>query len=458
MHERDSRSPGTRLTRRTVLTVLGTGGTLGLSGCLGDTDGDGEDDDADDGALDEDDAVRVGVSLPESGGRTIEGARLRDGYELAVTHLNDGTGPITDSPWDDVSADGGLLGRQVELVFTDNNGTENGARTAAETLIESENVDMFTGGASAAAGIAHQEVADENGVLYMGGFTPTDEVGGRACTPYAFNEMYNQTIAAESLGAVLGTELGVDSAIDFAQLTLDDDFGQRFERAMSSKLETVGSEWFELTTTSASSGVSYESDLQELLDRRPDLLVLNVYGRDGERALRNLESVIEADEDVSRTELTVVVPLLGPEMTENAGSALEDVYGTVHWLPGLGDHVSAGLEDAWDGDRETDVPSQFAHLAYVQVAQYAAAVERAGTLDAADVAAELSEYTYDLGMGEQQLRECDGQAMRYAPVVQGRPHADQQPGRYYELVSSVPDATANPPYSCDDNPAVLCER
>ena len=452
MYEKRGRS--SRMTRRQLLATAGATGTLALAGCVGNGDDDGEDDEQSG-----DDRIRIGVSLPESGSRSEEGTRLLDGYELAVEHLNDGTGAITSPPWEDISDDGGLLGQTVEIVVEDTGGTGSGATEAATQLLQ-EDIDMLTGGVSGVEGAAHQEVLADSDepVMYMGGFTPTDDVGGQLCHPYAFNEMYNATIAARSLGSVLGDELGTDRAVDFVQLALDDEFGQEFSQAMSNELSNVGREWFELTTTSVGAGVNYEGDLADLLGRRPDLIVLNVYGIDGERALRNLETVLEEDADLEREDITVATPIISPEMAENAGTALEDVYGTVHWLPGLGSDFSDALEESWDGERTTDEPSQFAHLAYVQVAQYAAAVERAGSTDPDDVAAELNGQTYTVGMGEQELREADGQAMRYAPVVRGRDVQAQAPGSYYELVASVPDAVENPPYAVEESPAAVCDR
>ncbi len=449
----EKRGHSSQMTRRQLLATAGATGTLALAGCVGNGD-----DDPDEGDT-EDDTIRIGVSLPETGSRSEEGARLRDGYELAVEHLNDGTGPITETPWDDVSADGGLLGETVELLFEDTGGTESGATDAATGLLQ-EDIEMLTGGVSGVEGSAHQEALAEadDSVLYMGGFVPTDDASGQLCHPHAFNEMYNPTIAARSLGEVLGDELGADEAIEFVQLAIDSPFGQEFSQAMGDELSNVGREWFELTTSEVGAGVNYEGDIEDLLSRRPDLIVLNIYGTDGERALRNLETVINEDEELEREEITIATPIISPEMAENAGTALEDVYGTVHWMSGLGSDFSDAFEDSWDGDRSTDEPSQFAHLAYVQVAQYAAAVERASSTEPDDVAEELNGQTYTVGMGEQELRSEDGQAMRYAPVVRGRDAQAQAPGSYYELVASVPDAVENPPYTTEESPAALCDR
>lgn len=426
-------------TRRAVLASLGTASALSLAGCVGGSGDDGEDE------LDEG-GILVGVSVPDDDGRTREAQRLRDGYELAVEHLNSATGAITQAPWDNLSAGSDVLGGEIELVVEDTGGTGTGARTSAQTLVEA-GVDVLTGGVSREEGLAIQDVATEEEVVYMGGFVPTDEVGGEQCSRYAFHEMYNVEIAVESLARQLVDEIGPGSSATFAQLYPETAVGEAFSRAFESRLGAEG--WFQPRRVGTPEGRSYEGEIRTELDAGRDLLVLNYYGLDGLTALRDFESAVDPDDDV-----VVAVPILGPRMTESGGSALEDVFGTVHWLPGLGGSFSNAFEDSWDGS--TDAPTQFAHLAYVQLCQYVAAAVRAGSLDSADVIDELEGYEYDTGTGRHRLRECDHQAMRYAPVVQGRNEVLQQSGRYYELVASVEDGADNPPYGCDGGPAWSC--
>jgi ABC-type branched-subunit amino acid transport system substrate-binding protein len=421
---------------------MGASGTFLLAGCVGDGD-----ETSDNG----DETIRIGVSIPQSGNdsRTVEGERLRDGYELAVQNINNGSGAITAEAWSDISGSGGILDRDVELVFEDTGGTESGASDAASTLA-SDGVDMLTGGAEHAEGVAHQSVAADEELIYMGGFVPSNAVGGESCTQYAFNEMFNPAIATNSLASVLADELGQDEIVNFMQLYLDNEFGDSFSRQFESSLEDVGPEWSMIRRDSASTGRrSYQDAINGVLETGPDMVVLNFYGRDGVNALRDFEEL--AGEDV-----TIVVPIIGPQMAEGAGSALEDVYGTTHWLSGLSG-FSDSFEAAWDSDRSTENPSQMAHLAYVQVCQWAAAVERAGATDAGGVISELEGREYDLGLGAEFIRQCDHQAMRYAPVVRGFSDSQQSPGSYYELAASIPDAAGNPPYSCNGSPAWNCD-
>lgn len=440
------RSRRTVSTRRAVLASIGAASTVGLAGCIGGGDGDGGDGNGGGG---NGDTVEVGVVVPESNGREQEGAMLRDGYELAAEHVNAGTGPVTEDVWPNLG-DGGLLGSDVEVIVEDSGGSGDGAGQAAQTLVD-EGVAMLTGGASRAEGLAIQEVAANEEVVYMGGFVPTNAVGGESCSRFAFHEMYNPQIAVESLARTLADELGADSSVDFTQLYPDTPFGEEFSRAFKERLETVGPEWFGPVRDSTRTGRrSFEGPLQDILDGGPDLVILNYYGLDGVNAIRDFDSI--AGDDVA-----LAVPIIGPEMASEAGTALEGVYGTAHWLQGLPGGFSASFEESWDGSRSTEYPSQFAHLAYVQLGQYADAVAAAGGTDASGVIGELEGREYDVGTGTQLLRSCDHQSMRYAPVVRGKSQSRQSPGSYYEIVASLADGASDPPYPCEGRPAFACD-
>lgn len=431
--------------RRAVLATLGSAGALSLAGCIGDDDEEDQ--------VAEDDALKIGVSIPESNGRTTEGEQLLDGYELAVDNINDGTGAITVDPWTDIDG-GGILDREIELVVEDTAGTESGAQASGEALLD-DGVEMITGGASIEEGHGLQATAAAENVIYMGGFTPSDELGGSACTRYGFHEMYNPTIAAKSLAQVLANEID-DDALDFFQVYTNDEFGSQFSSAMRDQLEDVR-RWNQIRRESATTGArSYTGDIEGALGTSPDLVVLNFYGLDGRTAIRDFASVVEEQLDPD-DEVFVVMPFFGPTIADGAGDAFEDVLGTVHWFSGLGGDFSEAFESAWNGDRSTPYPSQFAHLAYVQLCQYAAAVERAGTFDTDAVIDELEGVEYDVGAGRQELRGCDHQAMRWAPVVRGRSQANQSPGAWYELTAAVADGSDNPPYGCNSTPAWACD-
>lgn len=442
MTEREDDERSATRSRRAVLGSLGAGGAIAVAGCLGD-----DEEETPEGETTEQDVdgVQFGISVPESGIWANEGEQLRRGYELAAQHINAGNGAIVDGPWDSLT-DGGVLGEDITLVVEDTQSDQEGARESATALAD-EGVEMIAGGASGPEGIAHQRVATEQELVYMSGYTPSGAVSGRECSAFGFNELYTPQLLVPAVASVLAAEFGADANVNFTQLYPDTDDGEELFRTVQAAFEGIGDGWIQQPAESTRSGTrTFTSQVETIVERSPDMVVLDYYGFEAQRALEELRN--QAGEDIA-----VVVPVFNWTFAQNAGSDLAGVYGAVHWSPTREDSFSQRLVETWsDLDTATDVPSPTAHLAYVQLCQYAAAVQRADTFDAPAVVDELEEYTYDLGAGQQRLRPCDHQSVRNVLVAQGLPAAEQSSDRYYEVVEQFD----GDPYSCDDPPASNC--
>jgi branched-chain amino acid transport system substrate-binding protein len=114
--------------------------------------------DTDQGAVDEGDLgpIVIGCTLPLSGPFAETGVYVRDGYEFWVEEIN---------------ANGGLLGRQVELIIIDDQSDPAQAVAQMETLISLRNVDLLIGGYPGTSAAAQMAVAEQHGMVYisMGG-------------------------------------------------------------------------------------------------------------------------------------------------------------------------------------------------------------------------------------------------------------------------------------------------
>lgn len=428
--------------RRELLGALGAAGAVAVAGC-----GlrEGEQPAASEG--DDDGTITVGVSVPQDGRWRSEGTRLLDGYRLAARHINDASGPMAagdgyEPPFEPSGE--GLLGRPLELEVRDTASTAEGARASARELA-GEGVAALTGGGSVAEGLAHQTVAAETETVYMGGFTPTNRVVGAECSRYGFNELQPPRMAADALAAVLTERYGEGASPAFAQLHPESEGGRGLARAVQDRFEALG--WTQNVTASTRVGTrSYGGVLGDVLETAPDLVVLNYTGLAGASALRDFR-------EVAGGEVDVVVPVMNRILLENARAGLEGVVGTVPWTPALSDPFSERFLESWAaGETGAEFPSGIAHLAYVQLYQYAAAVERAGSVESSAVVPELEGAEYDVGLGRSEMRACDHQATRGVPVVRGRPATDQEPGSYADLVDVVEAG-----YDCSERPATDCE-
>ena len=74
--------------------------------------------------------IKIGSSLPITGGFAINGEKHRDGYQLCVDLINEKCG---------------LLGRQLELIVSDNQSDTDTSLAQTERLINVDKVELFFG-------------------------------------------------------------------------------------------------------------------------------------------------------------------------------------------------------------------------------------------------------------------------------------------------------------------------
>ncbi|HEY9475893.1 MAG TPA: ABC transporter substrate-binding protein, partial [Mycobacteriales bacterium] len=118
-------------------------GALGLTGCGAGNAGSGS---SSSGAL------VVGISLPLTGDFSQPGGQARRGYEI----------------WRDmVNADGGVLGRKVELKITDDASNQDTVVADYTKLITQDHVDLLLGTFSSLLNYPASAVAAKNGMVFV---------------------------------------------------------------------------------------------------------------------------------------------------------------------------------------------------------------------------------------------------------------------------------------------------
>src|SRR3954462_1931179 len=100
----------------------------------------------------EDGPIVVGISLPLTGDFSQPGGEAKRGYEI----------------WrDQVNADGGLLGRQVELKITDDASNQDTVVTDYTKLITQDKVDLLLATFPPLLNSPPPAVGEKNGILYV---------------------------------------------------------------------------------------------------------------------------------------------------------------------------------------------------------------------------------------------------------------------------------------------------
>lgn len=135
----------------TAGAATGAALALALVGCSGQGGG-GDDGTGGGDATGSDDPIRIGVSLPLTGDFAEPGKGVERGYEAWVEWTN---------------ANGGLLGRQVELIVLDDASDASRIVSDYESLIAQEEVDLVFGPFSTRLVVPAARVAQEYGMLFV---------------------------------------------------------------------------------------------------------------------------------------------------------------------------------------------------------------------------------------------------------------------------------------------------
>ena len=99
------------------------------------------------------DPIKIGVTIAQSPpGSVSQGTQVKDGTEVAAKMINDA---------------GGVLGRQIELLFEDTQGAPEKARAGVEKLITRDKVVAVTGEHQSSAALAGIEVAHRYRIPYI---------------------------------------------------------------------------------------------------------------------------------------------------------------------------------------------------------------------------------------------------------------------------------------------------
>ncbi len=249
------------------------------------------------GASQPDDAIRIGAVLSLTGPYAGLGEPERRAIELEVERIN---------------AEGGVNGREVEVLFEDDGTDEARAVAAASRLIEQEGVVALIGASGTGQSMAMRQEAERGGVAQVslaGGSVITDQFNpwvfqtpwpNRVVVPFILGEM--RAAGVERL-ALIADSGGYGKDGRDATMAVIDRFG----------MEVVADEQFNRGDTDMT------GQLTKIRSAEPDAILMWAAGAEAATILKNHDSLTGMD----------VLPVYGGpgnarvELLEGAGSAAE---------------------------------------------------------------------------------------------------------------------------------------
>lgn len=152
--------------------------------------------------------IKIGSSLPLTGGFAITGQKHKEGFEMCIDKINE---------------NGGILGRQVELIISDNRSDTETAMNQYERLINVDSVDLLFGTFSSKLTFPVSSVIARNNMIHAvpsGGALRIWEQGHK-------NMFYFQQVPGEYIGKSIAdamVELVGDERPKTAAVVNADDF------------------------------------------------------------------------------------------------------------------------------------------------------------------------------------------------------------------------------------------
>lgn len=264
-----------RSTRTMRLAAVAAAGALVLAACGGGSGSDDESSDSGDkaSASKADGTLTIGTLLPQTGSLAFLGPPEFAGVDLAIK---------------DINADGGVLGKDVKGVKGDSGDTDSGIAPAETDKLLDAGSDVIVGAASSGVSMTViDKIMSAGTVMFSPANTSTDFDKG----DYAKPDLYFRTAPSDILqGAVMSNLLVQDGRQNVAILARQDAYGETLASEIKKGLENAGSK-VAATVFYGENAQSYDSQVQEIADSKPDAIVLVAF----EETTTIIPQLVQAD-------------------------------------------------------------------------------------------------------------------------------------------------------------------
>jgi branched-chain amino acid transport system substrate-binding protein len=337
--------------------------------------------------------IKIGVVTPLSGTYTPIGQQVRWGLELAAREIN---------------AAGGIAGRQVNLLFEDEEANPSVAVQKAEKLFQVEKVDFLTGTVNSGSTLAVAQLAERNAKLAATTVSFADSITTDKCSP----NMFRVNARAEQQSVALAAWLAKEKPkAKVYYLGPDYEMGRSTVAAFKSSAEKTGSATGGEVFAPLDSK-DYTQYFGQIRATRPQVLYTSVAGNDTVRLLTQLQ-------DFGLLSGLTVVGASGTVTSQNItaiGAAAEGFATGVGYSPQIDSPANKTFVAAFRAANKTD-PDLYGADSYGLLFAYKAAVEKAGSTETDKVREALRGLSWQTPQGTKTIRAGDHQAMQPMYVV-----------------------------------------
>ncbi|PID60175.1 MAG: twin-arginine translocation pathway signal protein [Gammaproteobacteria bacterium] len=311
----------------------------------------------------------------------------RKGIELAVEEIN---------------AAGGVLDRELEFIFRDDQGKPGEAIRIAEELVSRDGVVMLTGSILSNVGLAISSFAEKKGVVYLASEPLADALVWKKGNRHTFR-LRSSTFMQASMLAELAAE---SDAVRYATIAPNYAYGRDAVAAFKAELtrrkpdvEFVAEQWPALFRIDAG------AEVQALERARPDAIFNVTFGADLARFVRegSIRGLFDGREVYGL--LTGEPEYLEPLADEAPEGWMVTGYPWYDLDEGPAGEFVASYRERFD-----ETPKNGSLVGYLTALSVAAAIEAAGATDSEALIAAFRGLTLDTPLGEITYRALDHQS------------------------------------------------
>lgn len=321
---------------------------------------------------------------------------------------------------------GGVLGRPITILQADDASQADNAVKAALRFIREDRVDVLMGTFNADCALAVSNIAKQEDKLFMVTGAHLPDLSGAACNSHTFVFMPHASMMAAAVTPQLAKAYGSR----WAMITTDSLDGKTMANAMAAAGQAQGAEvvgdW-----TMPFGSTDFSKPFAFARDRRPSLIVLNLYGWDLVYALKTYSKLELAKEKIGVGGMIAGEQIGRPlGYADNAG-----IWGLI-WDPKINTDGSRRFIQGVI-DKYNHTPTSRCYLGYAAMTQILEGIERAGTTETSTLIKALEGHVFDgLKEGKSYFRATDHQHMQ--DVLVGEAFGKELGLGHYKILSTVP--------------------
>ncbi|MBF0450735.1 MAG: substrate-binding protein [Candidatus Magnetomorum sp.] len=361
-------------------------------------------------------SMLIGLNVPLTGSYASQGEDELKAYKLAINQVNQ---------------NGGILGQKIVYAIKDTKTNADTARENARTFIKDGAI-MITGGSSSAVAIAQSEECQKAGVVFMACLTHSNATTGKNAHRHCFRWYNNGHQTAKAMAKILVEKFG--NQAKYAYLYADYTWGKTVQQSMQTVIEAAGCTTV-LNDSTELGAKSFLSSLLKVKKVKPDVLVLVHFGGDMINCLKQVNKL------KLRKSMEIVVPLMELHMAHGVGpEIMQGITTSMCWYHGLSEKYEGSKKFVELFEKEYGKkPGNAAATAWVNIFQYADAVNRAGSFENIKVIKALEGHKFKLLGDEEYWREWDHQGIHPTYVAVGKtPAESKDEWDLFNIIASKP--------------------